>query len=668
MKYRSSELMIEINGKSHSEKIEFSLNGIKKGHRISQEKIQDFLKRRSASNKTYATDRKEEDILHITEGIDQDLTDGRIIKGYFENRDTRSKDYSKFKEVPRPSHIDYVALKKFGQDFDLAGSGQFSGRMTVALVACGAICLQILEEKNIFIGSHFLEVYDIKDQAFDRVNLSKKDLDQLDKNLPLLNKDLEKAIYQRVQEFRDKKDSFGGVLELAIVGDLPFMGNAYFDRIQAKLSRLLLSIPGSKGIDFGNGFEASTLKGSENNDPWVLKDGKIQTKTNKAGGVNGGIANGMPIIARIAFKPTASISSPQETLNIKEERQEVLEIEGRHDPAFVLRTPPVVEAMAAIAVLDMVYQDEKERASLRDKIDSIDERLMDLYIERMGLTDQVGRKKAKEDLRVKDSKREEEILNRLKNKYPDYTREIDNIYRSIFQDSKRRQENIIKYDKSSYGLIGRKLDYSYSKEIHEKMADYEYDLIELKPDQVETFLNKEGLKGLNVTIPYKRKVMEYLDSTSREAQEIGGVNTIKFQDGKKYGFNTDYYGFKKLLIEKKVYVKNKSALVLGTGATSRTVEAVLKNMGAKRVTFVSRKGPVNYENLYDLPDLKDFQILINTTPVGTNDDTSKTLVDLDRIKGLEFVVDVVYNPIYSRLVFEAKKRKIKAYGGLDMLF
>ncbi|MDO5027471.1 MAG: chorismate synthase [Tissierellia bacterium] len=663
MKYRSKQIRIMINGGSHSDKIEFSLDGIKKGHDISLDRVQEFLDRRSSSGKSYTTQRKEKDKVHIIEGLSQGKSDGRIIKGYFNNEDTRSKDYSIFKDIPRPSHIDYVALKKFGRDFDLAGSGEFSGRLTVAIVAAGAICLQILEEKGIFIGSHFLKLFDIEDYKFDPIRVNKEELDSLDKNLPLLNKNLEDQVYTLVEEFREKKDSFGGIVELAILGDLAFMGNAYFDRLQAKLSRLLLAIPGSKGIEFGNGFEASSRKASDNNDSWVIRDNEVKTRTNRAGGLNGGIANGMPIILRLAFKPTSSISKRQESVDLKEMTNTSLEIQGRHDPAFILRTPPVVEALTAIGLLDIVYEEEKK--TLRDKIDSLDQEIMSLYVERIKLTDQVGRKKAETKEKVDQPQREKEILDGLKDKYPDYTREIDRLYSSIFHDSKRRQENIIKYSKSSYGLIGRKLDYSYSKEIHELMAPYNYDLIELMPDQVGDFLKKENLKGLNVTIPYKQEVIKYLDFLSKEAKEIGGVNTIKYDRGKKLGFNTDFYGFKKLLIEKKIFVKDKKVLILGTGATSRTVEAVLKNMKAKEIAFVSRKGPIDYDNIYDL---KGYEIMVNTTPVGTNDDSPTTLVDFDRLKGIEFLVDVVYNPIHSRLVFEARRRNIKAYGGLEMLF
>lgn len=662
MRYQGKILRIKIEGKSHSDRISFELDGIRDGHEISLEKMDEFIQRRSAKGKDYATARKESDRLELTQGLDGSLTTGDIIKGQFKNEDTRSKDYSIFKKIPRPSHIDYAAINKYGEDFDLAGSGEFSGRLTVALVAIGALCVQVLEQKGIYLGSHFKSIYNLSDQAFDPVNINKEFLQGLDRNLPFIDKSLEEELVQVIEQVKSEEDSIGGVVELAIIGDIDKLGSSYFDRFQAELSKMLMSIPGTKGIEFGNGFEASKLKGSENNDAWELKDGQIVSKTNRAGGINGGITNGMPIILRLAFKPTSSISKAQKTLNIESGQEEDLVIEGRHDPAFVLRTPAVVEAMAAISILDMVYAQEEK--TIRDQIDKLDNDLVELYLERIKLTDQVGVQKLELSQNVDVPEREKAIIERLEKRHPSKKKEINELYKSIFQESKRRQENIIKRAKISYGLIGRTLGYSYSKEIHERMADYFYELVELEPDEVGDFLNKDGLKGLNVTIPYKKEVIPYLDVMTREARRVGVVNTIKFQDGKKIGFNTDFYGFKMLLINKKIFVKGKNALILGTGATSKTVEAVLRNMGAGKIVFVSRTGPVNYDNLYEQGE---FQVLVNTTPYGMQGE-EKTLVDLKRIKGLESVVDVIYNPIYSRLVAEAKALGLQVSGGLDMLF
>ena len=662
MRKIGENLQLNIKGASHSEKIEFSLIGIKKGEKISLEKVNHMLSRRSALNKDYATPRKELDSFTLLSGIKEGLATGEAIVGYFENKDTKSSDYLSFADTPRPGHIDYVAKKKFGENFDISGSSYFSGRMSVAIVFAGAIARQLLESREIYIGSHLLEVYDVKDDAFDLVNLTKAALQDLDTNLPYINSLAKEKTMRLVEEFKNQKDSFGGVVQVGIVGKLKFMGDAYFDRLQSKIASYILSAPGTKGIEFGNGFKATKLKGSENNDHFTFESGKVRTKTNNSGGINGGIANGMPIIFNVGVKPTSSIQKEQKTIDLKTNEEASLVVEGRHDPGFVLRISPVIESLSALALLDMVY--EQEKTTLRDQIDWLDKKIIDLYIQRMNLTDEVGEFKERENRDILDQVREKEILDNIRNSYPDYQNELVDLYESILENSKLRQEKIFNKKRAPYGLLGRKLGYSFSKEIHEKFGQYKYELIELRPDQVKAFLQQSHLKGLNVTIPYKKTVVPYLDYMSREAKAIGVVNTIKFENGRKLGFNTDFYGFKKLLINKRIFVKDKKVLVLGSGATSTTVKSVLQNMRAKEITFVSRSGDINYQNIYDY---QDYEILINTTPVGMSPNTEESLVDLERLPNIKAVCDVVYNPIYSRLIIDAKKRNLQTASGIDML-
>lgn len=705
MEYRGKVLKINIEGESHSDRIDFSFSGIKKDEKISLADLYKFLQRRSPAGKSYATSRKEKDrpiflegfsnldghksdqvklaqsqlsekesqIYGLDEKMDNKkkndekilISDGKPIKGYFLNSDTRSKDYKIFEKIPRPGHIDFVAKKKYGRDYDLSGSSNFSGRMTVALVACGGLAKQVLEKRGIEIGSHISSIYNIHDQTLNPVKIRGNIIRDLDCDLPFIDPTMKEKTLGLVEKFKADKDSFGGIIELFLVGDLNYLGGPYFERLQAKISRLLLSIPGTKGVEFGNGFEASSLKGSQNNDSLIVNEGRVETSTNNAGGIVGGIANGMPIIIRVGVKPTASIGKAQESINLENFSREVLELTGRHDPAFVLRMGPVLEAMLAIAILDEIYYQEAK--TLREKIDVIDDQLLDLYMKRIELTDKVAYGKMKKNLPINVPEREKEILDRLTSQALDYDREITSLYESIFKASKDRQENIIRKSKASYGLIGRRLSYSYSKEIHQAFADYDYELIELRPDELDSFLNRRGIRGLNVTIPYKKDVIPYLDGLTREAKQLGVVNTISFRNGKKIGHNTDYYGFKKLLINKRIYVKDKNVLVLGTGATSKTVEAAVKSLGARKVNFVSRTGPLDYSNLYNLRDLNSYEVLINTTPVGTNSIDDKILVDLEKLPQIKAVVDVIYNPLYSQLIIEAKKRSIKATGGLDML-
>ena len=663
MKKIGKNLQIFVEGKSHSEKIEFSLKGIKAGEQISLEYIENLLKRRSALGKDYATPRKEADKLTITKGIEKGLTTGDNIEGFFRNSDTKSSDYSRFLNHPRPGHVDYISRAKYGEDFDISGGAFFSGRLSVAIVAMGAIAKQALESRGINIGSHILTCEKLRDTNFTAVQITDQMLDSLNTNLPLINKDLEPKIRELVKQYIENKDSFGGQIQVAVIGDLHHIGGPYFDRLQAYLSQYLLAIPGSKGLEFGLGFESTFIPGSENNDLFIVKEKDLITKSNNCGGINGGIANGMPLIFNLAFKPTSSIGKEQESYNLENRRVEKLEVQGRHDPAFVLRVSPVVEAMTAIALLDLIY--DQENKELRDKIDQVDKQIIDLYIARMALTDEVGRKKEAQDLPILDKKRESQMLNKIASNNPDYLNELHDLYAAILNSSKQRQENIFNKNRANYGLLGRKLGYSYSKEIHEAFGQYKYELIEIRPEELEDFIQRKNLKGLNVTIPYKKAVIPYLDDLTYEAKLMGVVNTIKFEQDKKIGFNTDFYGFKKLLINKRIFVKDKNVIVLGTGATSKTIEAVLKNMGANKITFVSRKGAINYEKIYDL---QDYQVLINATPVGMNPNIDQLLVDLDKMPNISYVCDVVYNPLYSRLVFEAKKRGLAAAGGLDMLF
>ena len=660
--YSGQTLTIKIKGSSHSPKIDFTIDGFPAGLALNQEEIRRQLDRRSAFTKDYATPRKERDQYMISSGLENGKTTDLPIKGYFLNENTQSKDYDQFKKIPRPSHVDYVLLQTEGEQANLAGGKNFSGRMTLPLVFAGAIAKDLLAKKDIHIGSHFLELYRIKDAHFDPVNLRKHNLEALSDQLPFIDKENESKLKDQVAAFKQSKDSFGGIVEVAILGDLNFLGGPYFKRLQSSLAKMLLAIPGTKGISFGNGFDATKLKGSENNDVFILENQVIKTKTNRAGGLNGGVANGMPILFDLAFKPTSSIGQAQTSLNLESKEQENLLIEGRHDPAFILRTPAIVENMTALVLYDLLVSQEDK--SLREKIDQVDRQLIDLYLERMAITDQVALVKAKNKMAVEDKLREGHIMDHFSRKYPDYSKEITDLYQSIFRSSKARQENILRKQKAAYGLIGRTLSYSYSKEIHERYADYIYELIELRPEELASFLERPALKGLNVTIPYKKAVIPMLDELTYEAKKIGAVNVIKFLDDKKIGYNTDFYGFKKLLINQGIYVKDKKVLVLGTGASAQTIEAVLKNMGAKAISFVSRNGPLNYDNLYER---KDYEVLVNTTPVGMTPNTEQLLVDLDRLPSLKYVADINYNPLYSRLVVEAKKRGLVAAGGLDML-
>lgn len=652
------EIKFRVEGFSHGKEIRFELENIPAGEKINMEKLQEYIDFRASKNKKFATKRHENDIVNINSGIINGYTTGEKIVGYFTNSDTNSKDYRIFNEIPRPSHIDYVAKIKYGDDFDLSGSSLFSGRLTVGFVAMGGIAKQILERKKIYISSHIKRLFNVEDKSFDEGNLTLGDFSEIDKNFPVIDEVKREKMEELLHEISVQNDSVGGVVEVAVLGEIKGFGGPYAERLESKISKNIFSIPGIRALEFGNGIDASSKKGSENNDLFVERNGEISTSTNNSGGINGGIANGMPIIIRAFVKPTASIKKPQRTLNIKTHEFEDLVIEGRHDPAFILRISTVIESMLALSIIRELDFEEK---SNREKIDEIDNQIRNLMRERFEITDEIGRLKALNRLEILDREREKTIIERLSDDGNDTW--IPNIYNTIFLISRNRQNLIKKRYSASYGLIGEKLKHSYSPEIHKELGGYFYSLFELKENELEKFLSY-NYKGLNVTIPYKEKVIKYLDGLSDQAKEIGAVNTIQFVKGKKYGFNTDYYGFLNILKRKKIEIEGKKVLILGTGASSKTVEFVIKKLKAQSIDFVSRSGDLNYLNVYDKVDA---QVIVNTTPVGMYPNNGVSLLDLDRFPYLESVVDLVYNPHYSKLILDAMKKGIKYSTGLPML-
>ena len=216
-----------------------------------------------------------------------------------------------------------------------------------------------------------------------------------------------------------------------------------------------------------------------------------------------------------------------------------------------------------------------------------------------------------------------------------------------------------------YGLLGEHLPHSFSPQIHSALGNQNYNLFEVAPENIDTFMKKHDFKGINVTIPYKKAVIPYLDVISPEAEKIGAVNTIKVVDGKLYGDNTDYFGFKYMVEKSGVTIHNKKALVLGSGGASLTVQAVLRDMNAREIVVLSRNGDDNYVNMYIKHT--DAEIIVNTTPVGMYPDNLNTLVDLDRFNNLSGVLDVVYNPLKTRLILDAEQRNIPCSAGLSML-
>ncbi len=346
---------ITIFGQSHSEAIGVVIDGIPAGIKLDMEKIGRFMSRRAPGNNAYSTKRKEDDLPSIISGIVNGITCGAPLCAVIKNNDQHSKDYSKLKNLPRPSHSDFAAYVKHNGFNDIRGGGNFSGRMTAPMCFSGAVAMQILEEKGICIGAHIEKIAGVSDSRFDPVNVTADILaDVAEKDFSLIDDGIKEKILAKIEEARLDGDSVGGVIECAVTGIPAGIGEPMFEGVENAISQAVFAIPAIKGIEFGNGFACADLKGSENNDDFIINDGKISTKTNNHGGILGGITSSMPIVFRVAVKPTPSIAKPQATVNLETMTAEELVIGGRHDPCIVPRAVPCVEAVTALALINLI--------------------------------------------------------------------------------------------------------------------------------------------------------------------------------------------------------------------------------------------------------------------------------------------------------------------------
>ncbi len=353
-------IRISIFGESHGEAIGIVLDGLPSGLEIDLEKIKKEMKRRAPGRNKISTSRKEGDQFNILSGYFNGRTTGTPLASVIYNTNQKSKDYDAIKSIMRPGHADYTGHVKYSGFNDYRGGGHFSGRITAPLVFAGAIAKQILLNKNIVIGSHIKSIGNIEEESFDKVSIKPSLLEELiEKEFPVIDDEKGKKMKEYILKLKDEKDSIGGIVETAVVNLPEGVGEPFFDSVESKLSQLLFSIPAVKGVEFGAGFDITDMKGSEANDELYISKGKIKTYSNNNGGIIGGITNGMPLIFRIAIKPTASIAKVQRTVNIDEGTNTKIEIEGRHDPCIVPRAVPVVEAVTAIALLDLILERNK---------------------------------------------------------------------------------------------------------------------------------------------------------------------------------------------------------------------------------------------------------------------------------------------------------------------
>ena len=344
-----NSVAVTLFGESHGEYIGAVIDGMAPGIKIDDEYIEHMLTLRRPHGKI-STPRKEKDEYKIVSGVVNNKTTGTPVTILIPNENVKSGDYSQMKTVARPSHADYTAECKYHGYQDSNGGGHFSGRITAALVAAGAICNYALEQKGIYIGTHIKKCAGIKDREFGILTTDINSLNR--KHFAVLDDEKAEKMQEAILAAAEEGDSVGGILETAIAGIPQGVGEPWFDTIEGMLSHIIFSIPAVKGIEFGTGFAIADMRGSLANDPFRIENGKVITTTNNNGGINGGITNGMPIIFRTAIKPTPTIFKPQETVDFKTMTETILEPKGRHDPAIVHRARVVQDAASAIVICD----------------------------------------------------------------------------------------------------------------------------------------------------------------------------------------------------------------------------------------------------------------------------------------------------------------------------
>ncbi len=343
-----NSLKLSIFGQSHGPAIGMTLDGIPAGLAVDTNALQAFLNRRRPGRTGYSSPRQEADVPEFLSGIVDGHTCGAPICAVIPNTNQRPQDYSP--SLLRPGHSDFTAQIKHGGFQDFAGGGHFSGRLTAALCIAGGLCKQWLEAMDIRIGAHITQIGAVTAPRFDRMA---PELDIVGGPTP--------AMVTAIEDAKSQGDSIGGQIECAVVGLPAGIGEPMFDGIESRIAQIVYGIPGVKALEFGEGTDCIRMTGSRHNDPCTVSQGRPRLASNRCGGILGGISTGTPVLFRVAFKPTPSISLPQQTVDLATVQTATVTVGGRHDPCIVPRAVPVVEAAAAIAVYDMILSDTGRR-------------------------------------------------------------------------------------------------------------------------------------------------------------------------------------------------------------------------------------------------------------------------------------------------------------------
>ncbi len=350
-------LTISIFGESHSTGIGVVVDGLPAGIPIDFEQVLRFMARRAPAGQAHATKRRESDTPEVLSGVRDGVTCGTPIACIIRNTDTRSQDYAGLADTPRPGHADFTGAVRYGGHNDPRGGGHFSGRLTAPLVFAGALCQQFLAQHDITVGAHLAAIHGVHDTLFDPVAVDAHTIHTVTaKAIPVLDDAAGERMLAEIEHARMAADSVGGVVECAAVGLSAGLGSPMFHGVENEIASIVFGIPAVRGIEFGTGFAASEMTGSAHNDSFCVVNGAVQTKTNHHGGVLGGITSGMPLILRVAFKPTPSIGTEQHSVDLTNMTECEMTVRGRHDPCVVVRALPCVEAAVSVALTNILLK------------------------------------------------------------------------------------------------------------------------------------------------------------------------------------------------------------------------------------------------------------------------------------------------------------------------